>query len=218
MKKNKKFINWIKKIKIHPLSGTNLTKKEKNKVRKALFWRYSLILVFSIFIIAIEVSVLYVVPDVYDDDLRSNSSTINCSINFPLYVAKGDEKIIELTITNMSGDSISDVKSSLVWQEKPPISIISNQGSSVIDFGTLKVNETKTTKIEFVLNRSISKEEIGFTWKVLRGNRIEIERPYKMVKIFPYIQKLTRWIIYVVGSALAVFFMSLITEKAKEFI
>jgi hypothetical protein len=213
-----KFIYWVKKIKAHPLSGTNLNKKEKAKIKKALFWKYLMIAVFFLLVITIEISVLYVIPDV-NDDFGSRSNTINCSINFPLYAAPGDEKIIELTLTNMSGGSISDVKSFLIWQEKTPIIIISNKGSSVADFGTLKANEKKTTKIKFVLNRSLRKKEFGFTWKVVCGDKIEIEKPYKVGSYaIPYIQTITRGIIYAFGSALAVLFMSLVAEKAKKFI
>ena len=60
------------------------------------------------------------------------------------------------------------------YSEEAMITIISNNGSSFIDFEALNANETKTKKIKFNLRKLENKREMEFTLKITSGTTPDI--------------------------------------------
>lgn len=205
-------------IRLHPLAGV-LSPNKKSAIKKALFWKSLWILLAFVFIVNIELLVFYTLPE-SSDDLISHTRNLHCSISFPSKIATLDEQIMQLTLTNNMGIKVTGVKSYLIYPEDLPIIITSENGSTVSDFGDLQPKETRTKEIRFFLNRKIDANRLGFRWIVTAGDKIEIERGYKIgfFSTFPYIKRVSFGIMYAFASALVTLLIALLSEKVKGII
>lgn len=191
------------------------TKSVANWFKKRKRWLIGVpILLISLFMV---ISAFFIIPLIYDVD---HTDSIHFSIKFPKYVAKGDEKNIELILTNKLDKAIKDVKSFLNYPEWLPIVFTSKGESSAVDFGDFIANETKTRKINFYLNHSIEGNAIKFVWKVAVGDKKEVfKKGYKIGFCpIPYISAIASWIFYVLTSGLGVIAITFISEKIKRII
>lgn len=180
--------------------GKKSNKKKRKKKKKLSIRKIFLgILIFIIIIMLLPSIILQVWPDGFDNQ---NSNNINCRISFTSLVTTKYEGIIEVTLTNKSKNHIPDVKAFLNFSAELPIVISSKEGSSVADFGNLRAEETKSKKIKFYLNSSIT-EPITFDLKVFCGNSEEINKPNYKIGFLGFFGKIIKLSIWILGTILA---------------
>ena len=104
------------------------------------------------------------------------------SIVFPANISLDEEQTIELTLINNSNTPVVGIKSSLIYPEDAAVTITSNKGSSIMNFGTLEANETKTQKIKFLLKKSIGKSEMEVRLRIKSQTVTvpEMDNPYQI--------------------------------------
>jgi hypothetical protein len=194
---------------INLIEGEETEEKKKTRKKKLLFMIFFLL----IFVGLTGVSAFYSFPR-NSDELLSTSKSIICSIDYPSHIGFNDERVIELILTNKSkATSIPGLKALLIYPEEIPIIIISNKGSSIADFGTLRAGETKTKSIMFHLKRSMKKSEIKFKLMVISENGVEIdERDYRIDYIkLPFLEKALFWFFTTLVTTLGIVLVSILS-------
>jgi hypothetical protein len=117
------------------------------------------------------------------------------SIVYPANISLDEEQSIELTLINYSNTPVLGIKSFLIYPEDAAITITSNKGSSIMDFGILEANETKTQKIKFFLKKSTGKCEMELKLRITSQTVTapEIENPYPIgIITIPHIKDFIR--------------------------
>lgn len=138
-------------------------------------------------------------------------------IYYPQYVAEDDEYEIVVILSNRMNINLSAVKTSIVFSRGIPLSFFSEKGSSVIDFGDFRPNETKTRKLKFSLLEVPKEKEFRIHVKIESGMEIEEDGPFNLAFLaVPRLRWLSFWIFTAIISGLGWIILTIISEKAKE--
>lgn len=92
---------------------------------------------------------------------------LHLSQNFPSYVVPEDGERIEITISNLSQQSLKEVKAKIRYPIDPPFTVTSGSKTSEITFGTIPTAVSKTVITEFKLNPAFLGKKINFRLDVM---------------------------------------------------
>jgi hypothetical protein len=137
-------------------------------------------------------------------------------ICYPEIVITRNKHLMELTLTNQLNSEIKNIKVSFIFPEESAVSIISNDGSSLVSFEKLSANEKKTKNIKFSLKK-VENLEIKFSLRVVINGKI-IEKNYEMRVKEPSLNysKVVPYIFSLIVAFWSIVFTTYLSERAKE--
>lgn len=208
-----------------------LFEKIKNKLNLVLSFIWDLLrsifsfrglIVFSLSLLITVLTVYLVIVTPKKSDtfviFTANKTPVYCSVMYPSFISKDDAKSLDLSISNKAGEIVSNFRVSLIVSEKIPIIIDSNGGSSIVEFGKLKIDETKTARMKFRLNDSFNYSKVPIKLRIEVNKENPKERFYtiKIFDWFPEVDKISKIILSTLAGGIGLMLAAYINEKIKN--
>jgi hypothetical protein len=153
--------------------------------------------------------------------LSDSTQSLRYCITHPTYIAPNQEGIIQVSLSNISVKKLEGLEARLIYPTKTypkkiPLIIHSPDGNTVIGFGNLEKEQTKTKKINFLLSPSFKEREIKIILRILSksSREIEIDSPLHIITSLWSLQKVINYLFVLVG----IFIMTLVRKQAEKLV